>query len=219
MLKHFRLSILNCYEEVVKLFHNLNTHHTNTTFTKETEKIDKLAFLDVLISKTKRSTCMMTVFHKKTYTVLLMNFLRFTPFSYKIGLVKTLIDRTFRINTTTKGLNADVREVVATLISWWQCNFPSFPINKIKNMYLDKTNQDQTSKNNSSQIPKNASTKYYKLPYVSNYSTITEKKILQIIKHYYINIDVKLIFITCKIDNFFIKKDRIQPLLKSCVIQ
>ena len=41
-----------------------------------------------------------TVCRKKSFSGLLTNLLKFTPLCYKIGLVKTLIDRTFKINNT-----------------------------------------------------------------------------------------------------------------------
>ena len=40
-------------------------------------------------------------FEKKTYTGLLTNYLSFTSFQYKLGLIKTLIDRAYKINDTT----------------------------------------------------------------------------------------------------------------------
>ena len=40
-------------------------------------------------------------FEKKTYTGLLTNYFSFTPFQYKLGLIKTLIDRAYKINHIT----------------------------------------------------------------------------------------------------------------------
>ena len=40
-----------------------------------------------------------SVFHKKTYTGLLTNYCSFVPFSYKLGLVCTLVDRIFKIKS------------------------------------------------------------------------------------------------------------------------
>ena len=52
-----------------------------------------------------------SIFHKKlTLHGLLTNFFSFTPFRYKIGLIRTLIDRTFKfkINNTSSGVTADL---------------------------------------------------------------------------------------------------------------
>ena len=206
--------IFNCEEEAAKFLQYVNTRDRNISFTMEKEKVDRLAFLNVLILKTKRSNCMMSVFYKKTYTGQLMNFSSFTPFSYKAALVKTLIHRTLRINNTTTEFNADIRELVTTLVKNF---FPRPLINKMKNSSLNRTNKEQTNKNSSSQIPENT-VRYFKLPFAGKYSAITQKKIQQITKHCCKNIDIKLVFTGYKIGNLFVKKDSIPPPLKSGVI-
>jgi len=41
------------------------------------------------------------LFFEKTYTHLLINYFTFIPFQYKLGLIKILIDRAYKINNTT----------------------------------------------------------------------------------------------------------------------
>ena len=72
----------------------------------ETETDGKLPFLDVLLSKQRSSNnecpCITSVFlEKQTYTGLRTNYFSFTSFQYKSGLIKTLIDRAYKINNTT----------------------------------------------------------------------------------------------------------------------
>ena len=72
-------------------FHTyLNTKRKNIKFTYEKQIENKLPFLDILRSNNK--TLQTLVFHKKTYTGLLLNNFIFVPDSYKYGLIKTLID-------------------------------------------------------------------------------------------------------------------------------
>ena len=52
---------------------------------------NKLPFLDIL--RSNNENLQTSVFHKKTYTGLLLNYFSFVPDSYKYGLIKTLIDR------------------------------------------------------------------------------------------------------------------------------
>ena len=73
-------------DDTLCVFHNendamlfldyLNRQHVNIKFTFEKEKIGKLPFLDVLVTKST-NTCTTIIFHKKTYTGLLMNFFEF----------------------------------------------------------------------------------------------------------------------------------------------
>ena len=54
-------------------------------------------FLDVVINNNSSDSHVTSIFHKKTYTGLLKKIFSFTSFSYILGLVKTLIDRAYKI--------------------------------------------------------------------------------------------------------------------------
>ena len=69
----------------------------------ETEEKGQLPFLDVLLSKQSASDhqgSFITSVYRNTG--LLTNYFSFTPFKYKLGLIKTLIDRAYKINNTTQ---------------------------------------------------------------------------------------------------------------------
>ena len=80
----------------------LNIQHPNLKFTIEKEHMKQLPFLDVLNTHSDRLTT--SVYRKSTFTGLLQNYNSFVPFTYKKGLIKTLIDRTFCLNNTWVGL-------------------------------------------------------------------------------------------------------------------
>ena len=75
----------------------LNKKHPNIKFTIEKQINHSIAFLDVLISGINNQNLTLQTYHKSTYTGLLLNFKSFTSFSYKISLIKCLIDRSFKI--------------------------------------------------------------------------------------------------------------------------
>lgn len=74
-----------------------------------------MPFLDVLLSKQSandhQGSFITSVYRKKTYTGLLTNYFSFTPFKYKLGLIKTLIDRAYKINNTTQGVHNDIKNL------------------------------------------------------------------------------------------------------------
>ena len=74
-----------------------------------------LPFLDVLLDNHSNQGIITSVFHKKTYTDLLTNYFSFVPFSYKLGLVRTLVDRIFKINNTWAGFHLDINNLTKTL--------------------------------------------------------------------------------------------------------
>ena len=125
---NYKDSQLLCYRRYVDdtfcLFHNeqdamkflsyLNSGHPNIRFTFETQLNGKLPFLDVLVDNSGAS-CITSIYHKGTYTGLLTNFLSFTCFKYKVGLIYTLVDRIFEINNTTTGREKDLQRLSITL--------------------------------------------------------------------------------------------------------
>ena len=108
-------------------FDCLNSRHRNIKFTFEKEENGKLPFLDVLLSKSS-DTYTTSVYHKQTYTRLLVSYLSFCPLSYKTGLIRTLIDRIRKINNTESGFRNDLNNLIVTL----QRNF--FPLHVINKM-------------------------------------------------------------------------------------
>ena len=81
-------AVFESEENALRFLDFLNKQHASIKFTSESELCGKLPFLDVLMNR--NSTCFITsVFRKKTFTGLLMNFDSFVPITYKKGLVRT----------------------------------------------------------------------------------------------------------------------------------
>ena len=88
----------------------LSMRYPNIKFTTEKQINHSIAFLDVFVSGIDNQNLTLQTYHKSTYTRLLFNSKSFTSFSYKISLIKCLIDRLFKIcnncncfqNDTTK---------------------------------------------------------------------------------------------------------------------
>ena len=75
----------------------LNNKHPNIKFTIDKQINHFITFLDVFISGINNQNLTLQTYHKSTYTGLLLNFKSFISFSYKISLIKCLIDRSFKI--------------------------------------------------------------------------------------------------------------------------
>ena len=71
----------------------LNNRHPNIKLTIEKQIKHSIAFLDVFILGITNQNITLQTYHKSTYTGLLLNFKSFTSFSYKINVIKCLIDR------------------------------------------------------------------------------------------------------------------------------
>ena len=80
--------------------------------------------------------------------------------------------------------------------------------------YLNKPS-DQKSRN----VNDENNTRYFKLPFIGRYSTITELKLRQLLKRFCeTDLNVKLVFTSFKIKNTFSFKDRTPDALKSMVV-
>jgi len=63
----------------------------------EKEAYHKLPFLDVLVNDNDPNSLLTSVYRKKTFTGLLTNYFSFTLYFYKVGLIRTLDDRAYKI--------------------------------------------------------------------------------------------------------------------------
>ena len=165
-----------------------------------------LPFLDVLIDNTHRGSVVTSTFRKKTFTGLLTNYLSFAPLSYKIGLIRTLIDRDFKINNTWLGFHKDIVNLVFILR---KNLFPVHLIDKCVYRYLntaiDRYGSTQTPPSFNATLQ--GKQYYYKLPYLGRFSTVAQSKIRRLVNRYCNDLDIKLVFTTFKLRNIFSVKD------------
>ena len=102
-------------------------------------------------------------FVKTTFTGLLTKFFSFMSYSYKVGLIRTLVDRTFKINNTWSGFHKDVMNLIQILK---KNLFPSHLIENTINSYVTKA--ASSSKSFDPDLAK-PSTYYFKIRYVGFY--------------------------------------------------
>ena len=106
----------------------LNKRHPNIIFTIEKQTNHSIAFLDVFISGINNQNLTCQTYHKSTYTKLLLNFKNFASFSYKISLIKCLIDSSFKICNNWNSFHNDIENIKSSLIKNAD---PPFLINKV----------------------------------------------------------------------------------------
>ena len=146
----------------MKFFDYLNSRHPNIKFTFEKQNGGKLAFLDILISYKSDNFCT-SVFRKKTSIGLYTNFTSFTPFSYKIGLIKTLLHHAFEISSSWNFFDQEKQKIKNLLMKNF---YPSYLINREIKIFLENK---FSAKENTNIDHKNKSVSYYKLPYIGSF--------------------------------------------------
>ena len=170
-------AIFSNEEQSEIFFRYLNNKHPNIKFTLEKEENGKLSFLDIFIEKQNDSPNFKTsIFRKKTFSGLLLNFFSFTCFSYKKGLIKTLIDRVYKINNTWSGFHDDILHIKTIL---QKNNYPISLIDKTINFYLKSKHEkieDERTENEKKD-------RFFKLPYIGKYSDLVKKKLTNLCKN------------------------------------
>ena len=91
---------------------------------------------------------------------LLLNFKSFTSFSYKIRLIKCLIDRSFKIRNNWNSFHGDIENIKSNLI---KNTHPPLLLNKLIKSYLD-----YKFSSNQNQLKDKSDVHYFKLPYIGN---------------------------------------------------
>ena len=134
-------------DHVKKFLRYMNSRHKNMKFTYEEEQNDILPFLDIKITRDgDRFTT--SVYRKKTFSGVYLNYGSFLPLDYKKGLIATLLHRTYAICSDYRSLHEEINRLK---VIWQKNSFPLFFIDKCVKKFLDKLFVKKTS--NSSQKP------------------------------------------------------------------
>ena len=99
-----------------------------------------------------------SVFCKKTSIGLYTNFTSFNQFSYKIGLIKTLLHHAFEISSSWNFFDQEKQKIKNLLMKNF---YPSYLINREIKIFLENK---FSAKENTNTDHKNKSISYYKLP-------------------------------------------------------
>ena len=75
-----------------------------------------ITFVDVFVSGINDENLTLQTYHKSTNIGLLLNFKSFTSFSYKISLIKCLIERLFEICSNWNSFHNDIENIKPNLL-------------------------------------------------------------------------------------------------------
>ena len=135
------------------------------------------------------------------------NFLSFTWFRYKKGLIKCLIDRIYKINNSQSGVQQDLQDMSIAL---QKNSYPKLLIDDVIKKYLEPTvtvNQ-QTDEQVS----------YFRLPYLGKISLQINEKVTALCEKLCKKTKIKIAFTSFKIGNYFSTKDPIPKCYKSRIV-
>ena len=105
-----------------------------------------------------------------------------------MGLVRTLVDRVYKINNSWLGFHKDIKNLIFILR---KNVFPVHIVEKVINRYLSRATIHPSA---SSQVQQTVSTYYFKLPYVGSFTREAQKRPRKLAQCYCTNIEIKLAF-------------------------
>ena len=109
---------------VLKFLRYMNSRHPNIKFTVEEEENNSLSFLDIKITRVgdKLTT---SIYRKKTFSGVYLNYNSFLPRDYKRGLISTLLYRAYTLCSDYNNIHLEITK----LKTIWQKN--KFPLSFI----------------------------------------------------------------------------------------
>ena len=197
--------------EHLKYFQDfLNSCHINMSFSMETEKENKLSFLDVEVIR-EQGKFTTTVYRKPTFSGVYSNFESFLPSVYKFGMVYTLVYRCFRISSN--------RTQFYTELTFLKGIFRKngYPENLIDKCFKKFLNNVHLVKENVPTVEKKRL--FLVLPYLGIISLQTSTKLQQALKGVLNSCKLEIVLkCQARLSNFFRYKDPIPKDLISGVV-
>ena len=155
-------------------------------FTVEEEVDNSLPFLDIKITR-EGGKLTTSIYRKKTFSGVYVNYNSFLPRDYKRGLISTLLHRAYTICSDYNKLHQEI----SRLKTIWQKNsYPLSFVDRCVKKFLDKLFVKRTS-------PKPISTKKEVLictEFLGKISILMKKKLQQIFKECGKGIDLRIVF-------------------------
>lgn len=179
----------------------LNKQHPNIRFTIEKEEKNSLPFLDTRVIRNV-GKYVTTIYHKKTFTGVYLNWKSLTARKYKIGLVNCLLNRIWRICTTQEQRDAEVSKLRLILA---KNEYPKNVIDETINKYIARITLP------SNKEPQKETKRFIVLPFVNRKVEDFAVRLKALVEVNYSQVDFNVAFKSPKtIGNLFPFKDKVR---------
>ena len=184
-------SFLNC----------LNAMHPNLKFTSEIGA-SELSFLDTYISlpDSENGSFTSKVFRKSTYTGLMLHFTALCPRKWKYSLIHCLLHRAYTICSNWQVFSQEIEFLKDIFI---KNGYPENVFLSCVKRFLNMKYDCAANRN----FTEDKIEKIMLVPYIGLPSVIFSRKLKDLFKKYYC-IDIKIVFTSFKVKNYFSLKSR-----------
>jgi hypothetical protein len=136
-------------------------------FTDEPETEGSIPFLDALISRTQDGSMKVQVYRKKTHTDQYLNFESHHPLQHKLGVIRTLYDRSDNIVTDPSDASDEIDHVNKALN---KCGYPTWAFKKVRRQIDQRANKTTPDKKTKDRTDTHESRVMVTIPYVKGVS-------------------------------------------------
>ena len=203
--------------QITNVISVLNSFHPNIKFTYETERGNRISFLDVLLTRTENGQIDTSVYRKPTNNNIYIHWNAYGPKQWKTGTLSGIIRRAYDICSTKEALSSEVDFIqkVFTEINGYPRGLVSNMLkkveeeNKIKNEA--NTTGDRTEGNNDIAIENNTMrTLVLKVPFRGNKGESLIKSFKSTMKKALPdNVQCRIVHNGTKLSKYFNLKDKI----------
>jgi hypothetical protein len=187
--------------EETAILEYLNSQHPNIRFTIEKEEKNSLPFLDTRVIRNV-GKYVTTIYHKKTFTGVYLNWKSLTARKYKIGLINCLLNRIWKICTTQEQKDEEVSKLRIILA---KNEYPNNVIEETINKYIARITLPAQPK------PQKETKRFIVLPFANRKVEDFAVRLKALVEENYSQVDFNVAFKAPNtIGNMFPFKDRIR---------
>ena len=195
----------------------LNKQHPNIRFTIEHESEGKLPFLDTCVYRGLNSY-RTTIYRKKTFTGVYLNWTSLTTKKYKIGLIYCLMDRIWKICADPNDRDQEVSKLRAILA---KNEYPEFVIEREIDKFIKNRNDRNERNEAETAVDKDDKpTRFIVLPYVSHKAENFEKRLKSHVNTFYPKVDFNDAFNESpnEVGKYFPYKDQVKNIQQRSLV-
>ena len=176
------------------------------------ESNNQINFLDVKVKRKHDLKLETSTYRKPTFTGVMLNWNSLTSIKYKTGLIRCLLDRSYKICSNEKLKQVEMAQLRILLL---KNNYPSQVIEKEFNKFLEIKSRLNVEKIIDDEIK----LKYLSLPYINDRSEIIAFKIKKVVKEFFPKVNLRIAFKSpAQLGDHFTFKDKVSDPKKQSLV-
>ena len=201
---------------ISEVINEINAFHPNIKFTHETEQDNKIAFLDVLLTKREDGNIETSVYRKPTNNSIYIHWNAFGPRQWKTGTLYGIVRRAYEICSTEESRKKELEFIsdVFTRINGYPQYLLTNILKKAKDKHNTETNDEQVELADSQDERK----LILKMPFRGEQGEVLIKKLNETLRRNIPETGYRIVHTGSKLSRYFSLKDTTDKKHRSNII-